>query len=117
VVPIPGVSAITTLLSVAGVRADNFWFVGFLPTKKGRQTKIRQIISHKETVVVLETGPRLTRFFQELIDNGGEERYLIIGRELTKQFEEIKAGRPAELLSKFSDQPPKGELTIVVSHL
>lgn len=114
VVPIPGVSAITTLLSVAGVPASEFWFAGFLPTKKGRQTLMKKIVTFEGTVVLFETAPRLKRFFAELEELGGGKKRLIIGRELTKKFEEILAGSVTELSGQLSEREIKGEITIVV---
>jgi 16S rRNA (cytidine1402-2'-O)-methyltransferase len=112
VVPIPGASAVTTLLSVAGVPADSFWFAGFVPTKKGRQTLLKKIAGFIDTAVVYETSPRLVKFLKEYqaIDGG---RTLIIGRELTKQFEEIVRGNSTELINKFEQTAPRGELVVV----
>jgi 16S rRNA (cytidine1402-2'-O)-methyltransferase len=111
VVPIPGVSAVTTLLSVAGVPTDDFRFVGFLPTKKGRQTLIKDILQEKFPVLFFETAPRLPRLLKEL---EGSDCQLIVGRELTKQFEEIVRGTPAQVEQHFQENILKGELTIAL---
>lgn len=113
-VPIPGPSAITTLISVAGLGTNQFRFVGFLPTKKGRQTLLKEILALPIPTVFFETAPRLPRLLGELIKLGAGERRLVIGRELTKKFEEIKAGSVTELRGCFTSQPPKGELTIIM---
>lgn len=114
VVSIPGVSAITTLLSVAGVPAESFWFAGYLPTKKGRQTILKKIIAWPETVVFFETAPRLKKLLEELIHSGGGSRRIIIGRELTKKFEEIITGSTDEISERLSNKEIKGEITIVL---
>ncbi len=112
VVPIPGPSSVTAILSVAGIAVDEFYFAGFIPTKKGRQTFLKKILSHDQPVVLFETAPRLSKLFDQLIALGGADRTLIVGRELTKKFEEIRVGTPAELKQLFSQ--PRGEFVIVL---
>jgi 16S rRNA (cytidine1402-2'-O)-methyltransferase len=114
VIPIPGVSAVATILSVAGVPANEFRFAGYVPTKKGRQTFIKKLIESEDAVVFFETAPRLTKFLGQLVEFGGNNKKIIIGRELTKQFEEIKSGVPQELLDFYTEIPPKGELVLVI---
>lgn len=113
IIPIPGPSAISTLLSVAGAPANSFWFAGYVPTKKGRQTFIKKILASEETVVLFETAPRLQKFFDQVIEFGGSDRVLVVGRELTKKFEQIRHGLPSELKADFPE--PKGELVIVLT--
>lgn len=115
VVPLPGSSAVTTLLSAAGLPANSFWFAGYVPTKKGRQTFVKKVIDADETVVLFETSPRLVKFLEQLIELGGETLTVVIGRELTKQFEEVRRGLPQELLDWYRQNPPKGELVIAVA--
>lgn len=117
VVPIPGVSAVTALLSVAGVPANQFYFAGYVPTKKGRQTFVKSILANTETVVFFETAPRLVKFLELCQEFGGSEREIIVGRELTKQFEEVRRGTVAELLAYFQTTAPRGELTLVLTAL
>ncbi len=117
VVPIPGPSAVTTLLSVAGFPTDSFWFAGYLPTKKGRQTLIKKIAEFPDTVVVFETVPRFLKFLDQLVEHGQGERTLVVGRELTKQFEEVRRGLPQELIDHYQANPPKGELVIALAPL
>ena len=114
IVPIPGPSAVTTLLSVAGIAADRFYFAGFVPTKKGRKIFIKKILATDVPVVIFETAPRLTKLFDQLIASGGAERSIIVGRELTKKFEEISVGSVVELQTMFTTEPPRGELTVVI---
>ncbi len=111
VVPIPGPSAVTALLSVAGIPANEYRFAGYVPTKKGRQTFIKKLIASEEPVVFFETAPRIQKFFDQVIELGGAEVELIIGRELTKKFEQIARGYPAELKADFAK--PLGEFVLV----
>ncbi len=113
--PIPGPSAVTALLSVAGIYANEYQFLGYVPTKKGRQTFIRTILCEKVPVVFFETAPRLVKFFHELVTADGADRVLVVGRELTKQFEEIRSGTAAELADYFTTHPPKGELVLTLT--
>ncbi len=110
--PIPGASSLTALLSVAGIAADKFCFMGFVPTKKGRQTFVKKMLVSDVAVVFFETAPRLHKLLDQFIALGGENRALIAGRELTKQFEEIQTGTPVELKEYFAK--PLGEFVLVL---
>jgi 16S rRNA (cytidine1402-2'-O)-methyltransferase len=114
VVPIPGPSSVTAILSVAGVPADSYWFAGYVPTKKGRQTFVKKLLSCDETVVFFETAPRLLKLFDQLIEFDGAQRTMIIGRELTKQFEEVRRATVAEHRDYYRSNPLKGELVLVL---
>jgi 16S rRNA (cytidine1402-2'-O)-methyltransferase len=114
VVPIPGASAVTTLLSVAGLPANSYVFAGYVPTKKGRQTFIKRILATDEPVVLFETAPRIRKLLSELETLGATERKIILGRELTKQFEQIVSGTPREVSAELPTQV-KGELVIVLA--
>ena len=111
--PIPGASSVTALLSVAGLPANSYWFAGFVPTKKGRQTFLKKVIGFPDTVVLFVTAPRLLKFLNELkaLDFTGQ---IIVGRELTKQFEEIKRGTLVETTDHFNLNQPRGEFVIVL---
>lgn len=114
VVPIPGPSAVTTLLSVSGLPCDQYYFMGYLPTKKGRQTAIKKLIESDVTTVFFETAPRMLKFLREIQEFGGNGCYLVVGRELTKQFEEIVTGLPKEVEYHFETHLPKGEFVIAL---
>lgn len=109
--PLPGASSVTALLSVSGIPTDNYFFTGYVPTKKGRQTFIKKILTFNSPVVFFETAPRLHKFLDQLIDLGGSDRSLIVGRELTKQFEEIQTGKPEELKELINK--PRGEFVLI----
>lgn len=111
VVPIPGVSAPTALLSVAGIPTDRFRFVGFFPKKKGRQTLLKEIQESDEPVVFFESPHRIIKTLEELQKAG--DFYVIVGRELTKTFETIYRGTIKNVLPQISKQV-KGEFTVVI---
>jgi len=117
IIPIPGPSAIASALSVAGFSADEFLFLGFLPHKKGRQTMVKEIILTDKTVVVYESCHRIIKFLNELMDNGGQDLRLVVCRELTKMFESVYRGAPAEILAilKQAKTNTKGEFAVVIS--
>lgn len=114
VVPIPGASAVTALLSVAGLPANSYVFAGYVPTKKGRQTFIKRVLATDELVVMFETAPRVRKLLNELETFGAAERTIVLGRELTKQFEQIISGTPNEVSTALPDQV-KGELVIILA--
>lgn len=111
--PIPGASAVSAILSVSGIDTTRYQFWGFVPTKKGRQTFIKNIIASEIPVVVFETAPRIEKFLNQIIEFGGADRRLILGRELTKKFEQIVRGQPAEILSKLTER--RGEFVVVIN--
>ena len=113
VVPIPGASAVTTALSAAGVNADAFYFLGFLPKKQGRQTLFSEMAGLDIPVVIYESPMRVSKTLKDIEQYLGN-RQVVIARELTKKFEEIKQGSVAELIDKFSKQKPKGEFVLII---
>ena len=113
VIPIPGVSAITTIFSVAGCQSNEFEFVGFLPHKKGRQTKLKEITQKTQPVIIYESPYRIKKLLNELLDTRGDQE-IIIGRELTKKFEEIYRGNISEVLVQIKE---KGEFVVILPPL
>ena len=114
VTPIPGPCAIVAALSIAGVPADEFVFLGFPPHKRGRRSFFERIHLTHSTVVFYESTHRILKSLGEL----GErmpERKLVVCRELTKMFETIYRGTPAEVTAKLESSSIKGEFVIVVS--
>jgi len=116
IIPVPGPSAIPAALSIAGLPADNFLFLGFLPHKKGRQTIMKKVIAAEITVVVYESCHRVIKFLQELIDNGGGNLKVVVCRELTKMFESVYRGTPGEILVILQSNKNnlKGEFVVVI---
>lgn len=115
VIPIPGVSALTSLISVAGVPADSFVFHGFLPHKKGRQTLLKSFSDSEIAHVFYESVHRFPRLLDELKSFVGEKRTIVVGRELTKLHEEIFRGTVEEALDHFGKENIKGEFVILIS--
>jgi len=115
VVPIPGPSAVATLLSAAGVPADRYLFLGFIPRKGKERSRLLTRASTEEwSVVFFEAPPRLLSLLEDLIPLAGPGRTAVVGRELTKMHEEIRSGTLGELADYYSAVPARGELTIVL---
>lgn len=111
VIPIPGPSALTTLLSISGINTDEFYFLGFLPHKKGRKTKIESLKNINIPIVIYESPYRIEKLLKQILEYLGD-REIIIGRELTKKFEEIIRGKVSEVLEK--EFKTKGEFTLII---
>lgn len=118
IVPIPGASAITAALSVAGIRETPFLFYGFLPHKKGRQKILDRLLAGEETVVLYESPHRFMKLLEELQERSTADRPLqvTVCRELTKVFEEIRCGQPTELLTHFQEHEDtvRGEFVLII---
>ena len=113
IVPIPGPSAVTAALSVAGLPSDSFTFVGFLPQKKGRIKKIEQLSEINNTIILFESPHRLLKTLNQLFEILGN-RQVAIGRELTKLYEEIIRGNLKDVSQEFSKKSVKGEIVIMI---
>ncbi len=115
VVPIPGASALTALVSVAGIDMREFTFLGFPPHKKGRQTFFRGVGESTLPVMYYESPHRVMKNLELLLELAPEKK-VILGRELTKMFEEVIRGDVAAIRSYFEEHPEKvkGEFTIIV---
>ncbi len=114
VVPIPGPSMLTALMSVGGLPTDRFAFEGFLPAKKGqRQRALRELCHEKRPLIFYESPHRLLSTLTDLAHIFGDRR-VVVGRELTKQFEEILRGPISTVLSAFHNRSVKGEVALAV---
>ena len=111
---LPGATAFVPALAVSGLPSDRFVFEGFLPQKKGRQKRLKQLSEETRTMVFYESPFRLVKALGQFSDFFGEERKACVCRELSKLFEEIKRGTVAELQHYYTENPPKGEIVIVV---
>jgi 16S rRNA (cytidine1402-2'-O)-methyltransferase len=116
IVPIPGASALTAALSVIPVPEGRFTFIGFLPHKKGRQTLIKEMVESDYATVCYESSHRILKLLKELEEFFPQAR-VWIGRELTKQFEEVLDGSSTELHALLTNTPEKqkGEFVVIVS--
>lgn len=118
IIPIPGPSALSAIISVAGIDLSKFTFLGFSPHKKGRETFFRWISSHDEPVIYYESPHRLIKnlkLLEKMCEEARIEKELIIGRELTKMFEEIRRGNIREIIDYFEigEGQIKGEFVII----
>ncbi len=116
VVPMPGPSAVATALSAAGFRADRYLFLGFVPRKGRERSRLLARAAGEEwSVVFFEAPARLAGLLADLARAAGGARRAVVARELTKLHEELRAGTLDELARYYSEQPPRGELTIVLA--
>lgn len=111
---LPGPTAFVPALVNSGLPADKFVFEGFLPHKKGRQTKIQQIAEYPYTTILYESPFRLVKTLQQLADVCGPDRQVSVARELTKIYEENVRGTLADVIAYFSRKEVKGEIVIVL---
>ena len=121
IIPIPGPTAIVTALSISGLSADQFMFLGFLPRKKGKQTVLKETVDSKRTVVFYESPHRVLKTLVSLklqLEEIGQDssRQIFVARELTKIYEEIVSGNILEVLQFFKDnsEKVKGEFVFVI---
>lgn len=111
---LPGATAFVPALVNSGLAADHFIFEGFLPHKKGRQTKIKQIVENEYTTILYESPFRLVKTLEQLIEAAGPDRKVSVARELTKIHEENVRGTLAEVRNYFAEKEVKGEIVIVL---
>jgi len=112
-IPVPGATAVAAALVVSGLPTDRFVFEGFLPHKKGRQTKLRQLAEEPRTIVLYESPHRLLKTLSEIRDTVGD-RQIALCRELTKKFEEIVRGTISEVVDIFSKKRIRGEFVLII---
>ena len=111
---LPGATAFVPALVNSGLPNDKFVFEGFLPVKKGRQTRLQFLAEETRTMIFYESPHKLLKTLVNFAEYFGEERQLSVSRELTKLFEETKRGTVKEVLAYYTEKPPKGEIVIVV---
>lgn len=112
---LPGATAFVPALVASGLPCDTFHFDGFLPHKKGRQTRLKYLSALPHTFILYESPFRLVKCLEELEQFCGGERLACVGRELTKKFEEVKTASLTELKKHFSAKEVKGEIVLVVT--
>ncbi len=111
---LPGATAFVPALVSSGLPCDRFAFEGFLPQKKGRQTKIQSLAEESRTMIFYESPYRLVKTLEQLAEAFGEERQVSVCREISKVHEESVRGTLAEVAAHFREHEPKGEIVIVV---
>jgi 16S rRNA (cytidine1402-2'-O)-methyltransferase len=116
VLAVPGASALTSAISVAGVPSARFEFLGFLPHKKGRETLFSEIAATNKTIVFYESPHRIIKTLESLAKHCPEKN-ITIAREITKIYETLTRGKPAEILQHYDENPEevRGEFVVIVS--
>lgn len=114
---LPGATAFVPALVASGLPNDRFCFEGFLPQKKGRQTRLMQLQQETRTMIFYESPFRLVKTLQQLGEYLGHDRKCCVSREISKMFEENARGTIAENIQYFQSKPVKGEIVIVVEGL
>lgn len=112
---LPGATAFVPALVNSGLPNDRFIFEGFLPIKKGRQTRLKLLAEEERTIVLYESPHKLNKTLEQICLFFGKDRQISISRELTKLFEETRRGTAKELLDHYSKAAVKGEIVIVIS--
>ncbi len=112
---LPGATAFVPALVNSGLPNDKFVFEGFLPVKKGRQTRLKLLAEESRTIIFYESPHKLLKTLSHFCEYFGEERIVSVSRELTKLYEETIRGSVKEVLAHYTSKPPKGEIVIVVA--
>ena len=112
---LPGATACIPALVQSGFPCDRFCFEGFLPQKKGRNKRLRELSSEERTMVFYESPYRVVKCLEQFVETFGAERPVSVSRELTKKFEQTVRGTAAEVLEHFRRTEPRGEFVLVVA--
>ena len=112
---LPGATAFVPALVASGLPSDRFVFEGFLPQKKGRQTRLRSLIEETRTMIFYESPHRLIKALNQLGETLGYDRQASVSRELTKLYEETINGSIQEIINHFGDQKIKGEIVVIIA--
>jgi len=117
IITIPGPSALTSALSVSGLKDKEFVFLGFLPHKKGRETLFKEMAESKRNIVFYESPHKILKTLSSLEENLTDDRKIIVAKELTKVHEEVVSGSPKKVLEYFQSNPEKvkGEFVVIIS--
>ena len=114
---LPGAAAFVPALVNSGLPCDRFCFEGFLPQKKGRQKRLKELIEEKRTMIFYESPHRLVKTLNQFLEIFGSERHVSVSRELTKIYEETVRGTLTEVINFFKNKSVKGEIVIVLEGL
>jgi len=112
---LPGATAFVPALVNSGLPNDKFVFEGFLPVKKGRQTRLKILAEETRTIIFYESPHKLIKTLTNFCEYFGEDRQVSVSRELTKLYEETKRGTAKEVLEHYTNKPPKGEIVMVIA--
>ena len=111
---LPGPTAFVPALVMSGLPCDKFVFEGFLPHKKGRQTRLKLLAEEERTVILYESPHRLVKCLGQIEEFFSPERNVCVVREISKFFEEYKRGTATEVKAYYEQHPPKGEIVIII---
>ena len=111
---LPGATAFVPALVNSGLPNDKFVFEGFLPVKKGRQTRLLLLAEETRTIIFYESPHKLLKTLAQLVEYFGSERPVSVSREITKLHEETVRGTATQVLAYYTAKPPKGEIVMVV---
>ena len=114
VITLPGSTAFVPALVNSGLPCEKFYYEGFLPHKKGRATRIADIVQRKETCVLYESPHRILKTLSQLLEAAGSERIVSISREISKLHEETVRGTIPEVIKYYENNPIKGEFVLVL---
>jgi len=114
---LPGATAFVPALVNSGLPNNRFCFEGFLPIKKGRQTRLKELSEETRTMIFYESPFRLVKTLTQFGEYFGLERKASVSREISKMFEETQRGTLEELVKSYTDRPAKGEIVIIVAGL
>lgn len=114
IIALPGATAFVPALTVSGLISNEFVFIGFLPVKKGRQTKLNELKEEKRTLIFYESPHKITKTLKDLAEFFGADRKASLSREITKKFEETLRGTLSELHQISETRNLKGEMVVVV---
>lgn len=112
---LPGATAFVPALVNSGLPNDKFVFEGFLPVKKGRQTRLKLLAEESRTMIFYESPHKLLKTLTNFCEYFGEDRLVSVSRELTKLYEDTQRGTAKEVLEYYIEKPPKGEIVIIVA--
>lgn len=112
---LPGATAFVPALVNSGLPNDKFVFEGFLPVKKGRQTRLLLLAEEPRTIILYESPHKLIKTLSQICEYFGQERQVSVSRELTKLFEETQRGTAKSILEHYTNRPPKGEIVIIIA--
>jgi 16S rRNA (cytidine1402-2'-O)-methyltransferase len=111
---LPGPAALIPAVVASGFPCDKFVFEGFLPHKKGRQTRLKILGEEERTIILYESPHRLVKCLGQIAEFFGADRQVCVAREITKMYEEFQRGTAVEVMKHYEANPPKGEIVIVI---
>lgn len=113
---LPGATAFVPALVVSGIPNNEFFFAGFLPAKKGRQTKLKELAALGKTIIIYESPHKINTALEQILEFFGPETRVSLSREISKKFEETKRGSILELIAFSKSKTLKGEIVLIINN-